>query len=164
MRPAVRAAVRCGAFVLALFALDACYISFFVTTGPSPIGSIIIISDPTAVSAQPIIGAICPGSPPFLVQFRLVVRESGGADVEVREVRLRFVDRAGVTGPDMLLTADDLRRQFDSTRIPAHGSREFPFSPRFGCSGDHVGVFYVHVMIVDVHGAGETSELQVAVS
>ncbi len=160
----LRAAVSLAALVLALLAVESCYVSLFVTTGPSPVGSIVVTSDPAAVSAQTIVGAACPGSPPFFVQFRLVIREDRGVDAQLREVRLRFVDRSGVTSLDVLLTATDLGRQFDSTLVAAHTSRDFPFSPRFGCAGDRVGALYIHVVLVDANGTNETSDLQVAVS
>ncbi len=161
---AFRAAVSLAGFALPLLALSGCDITFLVVTGPSPAGTIIVISDPKAVSALTIPGAICPGSPPFLVHFRLIVREGRGIDVQVREVRLRFVDRNGVTGLDLLLSSADLGRQFDSTLVAAHSSRDFPFSPRFGCAGDPVGVLYVLVVLVDANGSSQTSEVQIAIA
>ncbi len=150
--------------LLASSTLPGCDVHLLIVTGPSPAGSIVVISNPSSVSAQPVTGATCPAAQPFLVQFRLTVRESRGMDLYLREVRLRFVDRFGVTGLDILLTEADLGRQFDSTLITAHGTRDFPFSPRFGCGADRVGVFYLHVRIVDANGSDQSFDLQITVN
>lgn len=152
---------RLAAFVLLPPALAACWLDVRVV-GPSTSASIAIFSEPSLLTPERL-GGFCPATPPLVARFTLVIRDERGVDWRVREIGLRFVDRHGVLGSDLLFDGSDLERLFGSTVICARTTRSFGFSPRFGCVGDPVGAFRVRVLLVDAQGATETTTLSLSV-
>ena len=107
---------------------------------------------PAVVIPQPASGSSCPARPPFLALIRVKVTNAGDEDVSLSDVQISFVGRAGVAGETMTLSRPQLIERFGSIHIPRFGTRLFPLTLPFGCSGDRVGALSVGVSTVDSHG------------
>jgi hypothetical protein len=101
---------------------------------------------PAVSVPQALTGAACPTRQPFQVPFRVVGTGHGRSDLFIDEVRVRFVDRAGVVGGAMTLARPQLAERFGSTQLPAVGTRAFPLTLPFGCVGQPVGTLEVVVL------------------
>jgi hypothetical protein len=100
------------------------------------------IAVPQVVSVR----SACPARQPFQLPFSIVGTGSGRSDLSVHEVQMRFVDRAGIVGGAMTITAPQLVERFGSTQLPAAGTRSFPLALSFGCTGEPVGRLEVSVL------------------
>ena len=74
----------------------------------------------------------CPTIAPFFSTVTLVIDARSGPDVFVDVVVFDFVDRFGLRSP-VTFTRADLDGLFGTTLVVANTSRNFPFTPRFGC-------------------------------
>jgi hypothetical protein len=104
-----------------------------------------------SVTPERIGGAACPVAP-FFAPFSIVATGDGLADLFVKEVQMRFVDRVGVFGGSMTIGHPQLVQRFGSTGLPSVGSRLFPFSFPLGCSGQPAGTLSVVVLSGDSFG------------
>ena len=88
---------------------------------------------PALIRAQRVGDAFCPGRPPFLAPFNVVMQGDGRPDVFLSSVQMQFVDSFGIRAGTMTLGRPELATRFGSTTFPAFGTRTFPFSFPFGC-------------------------------
>ena len=88
---------------------------------------------PALIRAHRVGEASCPGRPPFLAPFNVVVQGDGTPDVFLSDVQMQFVDTAGIRSQTLRLGRPELATRFGSTTFPAFGTRAFPFSVPFGC-------------------------------
>jgi hypothetical protein len=88
---------------------------------------------PVVIQAQRVDDAFCPGRPPFLAPFNVVMQGDGRSGVFLSDVQMQFVDTAGIRSGTLRLGRQDLATRFGSTTFPAFGTRTFPFSFPFGC-------------------------------
>jgi len=91
--------------------------------------------EPGFVRAQRVGEAFCPGRPPFLAPFNVVMQGDGRPDLFLSDVQMQFVDTAGIRSETLRLGRPELATRFGSTTSPAFGIRTFPFSFPFGCGG-----------------------------
>ena len=87
------------------------------------------------IQAQRVGDAFCPGRPPFLAPFNVVMQGDGRPDVFLSDVQMQFVDTAGIRSGTLRLGRPELATRFGSTTFAAFGTRTFPFSFPFGCGG-----------------------------
>jgi len=106
---------------------------------------------PAVVIPQPVSGAVCPTRPPFVAAIGVKVTNQGGEDMSLHDVEINFVGRAGF-GEALTLSGSQLVDRFGSIHIPRFGSRVFPLTLPFGCTGDRVGTLSVGVRTTDTHG------------
>jgi hypothetical protein len=116
------------------------------------------------VTPQLVAGAACPTRPPFQASFGIVGSGDGESDAFLREVQMRFVDRAGVSGGSMTIAQPQLLQLFGSTLIPRFGRRSFPFTFPFGCVGDPAGRLAVVVLTGGSSGQQLRTSLSLAVN
>ena len=107
--------------------------------------------------AQP----FCPSLPPFAADFTLLVRGDRLAATTLAEVRMTFVDRAGLRAPAIVLPGPSLGRRFGSLAIPAGSARRFPLSAPFGCTTGRFGT--LHVLVSTAKRGGHLSSALVTV-
>ena len=88
---------------------------------------------PALIQVQRVGGAFCPGRPPFLAPFDLVMQGDGRSDLFLSSVHMQFVDTAGIRSATLALGRPELATRFGSTTFPAFGTRTFPFAFPFGC-------------------------------
>jgi hypothetical protein len=127
----------------------------FPTRLSDPIGLGGVIVQPALIQAQRVSASVCPGTPPFLAPFNVVLRGDGRPDVFLSDVQMQFVDPFGVRAGAMVIGSPELTTRFGSTIIPAIGTREFPFSFAFGCSRVSTGTLTVAVLTGDSQGRRE---------
>jgi hypothetical protein len=108
-------------------------------------------------------GSSCPERPPFLAPFRLKLTNEDQEDVSLHEVQISFVGRRGVFGETLTLSRSQLLERFGSLHIPRFGSRLFPLTLPFGCTGDRAGTLSVGVFTGDSHGRRRRESLTVEV-
>lgn len=118
------------------------------------------ITVPNEISALVVPAAFCPFASPFLVPASVVVRADGTSDLLLREMQLRFIDRAGVTGAFRTISSVELTSLFGSTLVPAFGTRTFPVTLPFGCVGGITGTLFIDVTAVDRTGRQNLISLQ----
>ena len=118
---------------------------------------------PAVVIPQLVPSAACPTRPPFLAPIRVVATGEADSDLFLSEVQMQFVDRTGGFGGSMALAATQLVELFGSTRIPRLGSRTFPFTFPFGCTGERTGTLNVFVFTGDPAGRKRSSSFSVAI-
>ena len=102
------------------------------------------VSVANEIAIVPVPAAFCPFTSPFLVPASVVIRADGASDLLLREMQLRFVDLAGVTGAFRTINGTELTTLFGSTLIPAFGTRTFPVSLPIGCVGGSTGTLFIH--------------------
>jgi hypothetical protein len=126
--------------------------------GPRPPSSGLFVNratmvQPVLIQAQRVDDAFCPGRPPFLAPFNVVVQGDGRSDVFLSDVQMQFVDTAGIRAGTLRLGRPELAVRFGSTTFPAFGTRTLPFSFPFGCaSGLTSGTLSVIVVAGDMRG------------
>jgi hypothetical protein len=125
--------------------------------GPSPVASPLFVSRgamvrPSSIEAQRVFDAACPAQPPFLAPFNVVFEGDGRSGVFLSDVQMQFVDSAGTRAGSMTLGPSALAARFGSTRVPASGTRTFPFAFPFGCVGLPTGTLTVVVVAGDGNG------------
>jgi hypothetical protein len=118
---------------------------------------------PTIVIPQLAPDAACPTRPPFLAPVKVVATGDGDSELFLDEVRMQFVDHRGGVGGSMTLAGSQLVDLFGSRRIPRRGTRSFPLTLPFGCTGERTGVLSVFVFTGDPAGRKRTSSFSVAV-
>ena len=118
---------------------------------------------PAVVIPELASGSSCPQHPPFVAPFRLAITNDDQEDMSLNEVQINFVGRTGLLGETLTLSRSQLVRRFGSTRIPPFGTRLFPLTLPFGCTGDRVGTLSVGVFTGDSHGRGRRQSLAVEV-
>ena len=129
--------------------------------GPQPRSSGLFVNggdmvQPDLVRAQRVGEAFCPGRPPFLAPFNVVMQGDGRPDVFLSDVQMQFVDAAGIRSETLRLGRPELATRFGSTTFPAFGTRIFPFSFPFGCGGFlPTGTLTVIVIAGDSRGREE---------
>ena len=106
--------------------------------GPSRFSSGLFVNrstmvEPALIQVQRVGEAFCPGRPPFLAPFNLVMQGDGRSDLFLSNVQMQFVDTAGIRSGTLALGRPELATRFGSTTLPAFGTRAFPFSFPFGC-------------------------------
>jgi hypothetical protein len=69
----------------------------------------------------------------------------------------------GVFGETLTLSRSQLLERFGSLHIPRFGSRLFPLTLPFGCTGDRAGTLSVGVFTGDSHGRRRRESLTVEV-
>lgn len=121
------------------------------------------VSVANEVAIVPVPAAFCPFISPFLVPASVVIRADGASDLLLREMQLRFVDLAGVTGAFRTINRTELTTLFGSTLIPAFGTRTFPVSLPIGCVGGSTGTLFIQVSAFDVAGRQSMRSVQVNV-
>jgi len=89
--------------------------------------------EPALIQVQRVGEAFCPGRPPFLAPFNLVMQGDGRPDLFLSNVQMQFVDTAGIRSGTLAFGRPELATRFGSTTLPAFGTRAFPFSFPFGC-------------------------------
>lgn len=89
---------------------------------------------PSQIQPVVIAGAVCP-DPRFVAPFTLGLAGNGVTDQFLVRVDMQFVDRIGVTTPNLEITREALLERFPSTRITAIETRAFPLDFPFGCTG-----------------------------
>jgi hypothetical protein len=108
---------------------------------------------PASIQARRVGDAFCPGRPPFLAPFNVVMRGDGRSDVFLSDVQMQFVDTAGIRSETLRLGRPELVTRFGSTTFPAFGTRTFPFSFPFGCGSFlSTGTLTVIVLAGDSRG------------
>jgi hypothetical protein len=111
---------------------------------------------PELVRAERVGEAFCPGRPPFLAPFNVVMQGDGRPDVFLSDVQMQFVDTAGIRSETLRLGRPELATRFGSTTFPAFGIRTFPLSFPFGCGGLlPTGTLTVIVVTGDSRGGEE---------
>jgi hypothetical protein len=118
---------------------------------------------PAVVIPQLVPSAACPTRPPFLAPIRVVATGEADSDQFLSEVRMQFVDRSGGFGESMTLAGSQLVELFGSARIPRLGTRSFPFTFPFGCTGERTGTLTVFVFTGDPAGRKRSNSFSVAV-
>lgn len=118
--------------------------------------------EPAVLIAQPVPAAPCPAA--FIAPVNLVLRGNGVTDLWLSRVQMQFVHRTGGPGAFAAFTSTDLTGRFGSTLIPLSGTRSFPFSFPFGCSGLPFGTLTVVAFVVDDFGRERRSSVEVTVS
>jgi hypothetical protein len=118
---------------------------------------------PAVVIPQPATGASCPTRPPFLAPIRVTVSNSDDEDAFLSDLQMNFVGRSGRTGETLTLSRSQLVNRFGSVHIPRFGTRVFPLTLPFGCTGDRAGLLSVGVLTTDSHGRTERESLTVEV-
>jgi len=121
------------------------------------------VSVANEIAIVPVPAAFCPFTSPFLVPASVVIRADGASDLLLREMQLRFVDLAGVTGAFRTINGTELTTLFGSTLIPAFGTRTFPVSLPIGCVGGSSGTLFIQVSALDVVGRQSMRSVQVNV-
>lgn len=106
--------------------------------GPRPPSSGLFVNrstmvEPALIQVQRVGEAFCPGRPPFLAPFNLVMQGDGRSDLFLSNVQMQFVDTVGIRSGTLALGRPELSTRFGSTTLPAFGRRAFPFSVPFGC-------------------------------
>ena len=119
------------------------------------------VTVPNEVGILPVPAAFCPFASPFLIPASVVVRADGATDLQLRQMQLRFVDMAGVTGAFRMINGAELTTLFGSTLIPAFGTRTFPVTLPFGCVGGTSGTLFIEVTALDLAGRQNLSSVQV---
>jgi hypothetical protein len=89
---------------------------------------------PSQIQPVVIVGAVCP-DPRFVAPFTLGLVGDGFTDQFLVQVDVQFVNRLGVTTPNLSITRETLIQRFTSTRIGAIETRTFPLEFPFGCAG-----------------------------
>ena len=115
------------------------------------------------IAIVPVPAAFCPFTSPFLVPASVVVRADGASDLLLREMQLRFVDLAGVTGAFRTINGTEFTTLFGSSLIPAFSTRTFPVSLPIGCVGGTTGTLFIQVAALDVAGRQSMRSVQVNV-
>ena len=115
---------------------------------------------PSVITAQSIGQPFCPTIPPFLGSLNLTVQAPGALRVFLRQVRMEFVDSAGMSAPSITLPAPVLTQQFGSTLIEARSGRTFPFTFPFGCGTRRGGTLVVIVIVADENGQETSARAQ----
>jgi hypothetical protein len=111
---------------------------------------------PALIRAQRVGEAFCPGRPPFLAPFNVVMQGDGRPDVFLTDVQMQFVDTAGIRSETLRFGRPELATRFGSTTFPVVGTRTLPFSFPFGCgSFDPGGTLTVIVLTGDSRGREE---------
>ena len=111
---------------------------------------------PALIRTQRVGEAFCPGRPPFLAPFNVVMQGDGRPDVFLSDVQMQFVDTAGIRSETLRLGRPELATRFGSTTFPAFGARTLPFSFPFGCGSFlPTGTLTVIVIAGDSHGREE---------
>ncbi len=118
---------------------------------------------PALATPQLVPGAACPTHPPFLLPIRVVAVAGSDSDLFLSQVQMRFVDRGGVFGGSKTLTRAQLVELFGSTRIPRLGTRSFPITFPFGCTGLPAGTLTVAVFTGDSTGREKNTSLSMDV-
>jgi hypothetical protein len=111
-------------------------------SSPSPISGRAVASagmsgvsiTPSQIQPVVIVGAVCP-DPRFVAPFALGLVGNGFTDQFLVQVDVQFVNRLGVTTPNLSITRETLIQRFTSTRIGAIETRTFPLEFPFGCAG-----------------------------
>ena len=153
---------------LAALSSFGCYDGGATSIGPSSVNrdarfvssSVTVPNDVTIV---PVPAAFCPFASPFLIPASVVVRADGASDLRLRQMQLRFVDMAGVTGGFRTIDGAELTTLFGSTLIPAFGTRTFPVTLPFGCVGGTTGTLFIEVTSLDLVGRQNMSSVQLHV-
>ena len=131
--------------------------------GPRPPSSDLFVNrgdmvQPALIRAQRVGEAFCPGRPPFLAPFDVVMQGDGRPDLFLSGVQMQFVDTAGVRSETLRLGRPELVTRFGSTAFPAFGTRTFPFSFPFGCGSFlPTGTLTVIVLAGDSRGREHSS-------
>ena len=112
--------------------------------------------EPDLVRAQRVGDAFCPGRPPFLAPFNVVMQGDGRPGLFLSDVQMQFVDTAGIRSETLRLGRPELATRFGSTTFPAFGVRTLPFSFPFGCGNFlPTGTLTVMVLAGDSRGREE---------
>ncbi len=125
------------------------------------VSSSVTVADQVAI--VPVPAAFCPFASPFFIPASVVVRADGASDLQLRQMQLRFVDMAGVTGGFRTIDGAELTTLFGSTLIPAFGARTFPVTLPFGCVGGTTGTLFIDVTSFDLTGRQNLSSVQMHV-
>jgi hypothetical protein len=111
---------------------------------------------PGLVRAQRVGEALCPGRPPFVAPFNVVMQGDGRPDMFLSDVEMQFVDTAGIRSETLRFGRPELATRFGSTTFPATGIRTLPFSFPFGCGSFlPTGTLTVIVIAGDSRGREE---------
>jgi hypothetical protein len=84
-----------------------------------------------------------------VVPFHLVVTATPHSDLVLTETQMRFVDRSGLTSPELTVTHANLTDQLGSTHIVAAGSRTFQLEFPVACTFAFPGTLTVGAVFVD---------------
>jgi hypothetical protein len=103
---------------------------------------------PSQIQPVVIVGAACP-DPRFVAPFTLGLAGNGFTDQFLIQVDMQFVNRIGVTTPNLSIRREPLIERFGSTRIGALETRTFPLEFPFGCAGGPPGTLIVGVIVKD---------------
>jgi hypothetical protein len=135
---------------VALAASSACLV--IVSTGPSALlAPPALLLRPTHLAPIPGPSGACPFVQPFTARVIVVFGDDGDHDLELDEVRMRFVDRSGVEGESGVFNQRLLRDRFGSVVLRDH--REgFAFAFGFGCVSAATGTIFVSVRLRDRGG------------
>jgi hypothetical protein len=118
---------------------------------------------PTPLVRRHAFGFVCPFQQPFFVPFELIVH-AGDVAILVNRVSFGFVDSFGVAQPPITFAAPDLTARFPTIRVPARGSRPFPFTFEFGCFTGPTGTLTIMAEAADDGGRALPRTLRLPVS
>jgi hypothetical protein len=107
-----------------------------------------IVVSPSQIQPRVLAGASCP-DPRFVAPFTLGISGNGLSDLFLMQVDVQFIDRIGVTTPNLSITRAGLIERFASTRITALETRSFPFEFPLGCAIAPSGTLVVTVVVND---------------
>lgn len=126
--------------------------------GPRPPSSGLFVNratmvQPVVIEVQRVDDAFCPGRPPFVAPFNVVLQGDGRSDLFLSNVQMQFVDTTGIRSGTLAFGRPELAVRFGSTTFPAFGTRALPFSFPLGCaSGLTSGTLSVIVVAGDTRG------------
>lgn len=139
----------------------ACFV--FVSTGPSVVfGPPALVLRPAHLVPTRVTTGACPFVQPFTAGVLVVFGDDGDHDLELDEVRMRFVDRRGVAGGSAVFEPRVLRDRFGSVVLRNHRDG-FAFSLGFGCISAATGTIIVSVRLRERGGRTHEAEGSVRV-
>jgi hypothetical protein len=119
--------------------------------------------EPSNVTAQLVAGGNCPLVQPLHARFALTVLADDDATLFVNEVRMQFIDAAGVAAPQVTLPAPQATTQFGTALVQARSSLTFPLDLAFGCGTGRTGTIVVIVHGRDGRGFERSTDVRIGV-
>lgn len=145
-------------FLLWAFLATACDDARSTVAGPTSFDTAGVSADVTAGTPVADTGGES-GCPAFAIPLDLRVR-TGGLDVALTDVTMRFVSSSGVAMPNVTLPAPVPTTQVGSDLIAARSVRTIPLFIPIGCTDHPAGTVIVVIGTRDGRGHRRTVEVQ----